>query len=96
MADFLWKKVSEKEKEKIKKEAKKIMDNFSEALKKVESEVKEEGSVIREFQIREEKPEKKRKDKKKDSEDVAFKKLFFKNSPKKEGNWIKAEKGKWK
>ncbi|MBU2053133.1 MAG: hypothetical protein ABIJ14_02255 [Nanoarchaeota archaeon] len=41
MTSFLWKKVSEKEKEDIRKQAKRIMDDFSNKLSKVNGEMKE-------------------------------------------------------
>lgn len=82
---FLWHKVSKKEQEEIKKEAKKIMDNFAKSLKGVEK-TKFKG-VERSQQLRKEA---------KVFCDPEFKNLFFDNVPKKEGNWVKAEKGKWK
>lgn len=84
--DFLWHKVSEKEKDKIKKQAKEIMDSFEKELKKVESEKIELG-VKRKNQLR---------DETKNEQDPDFRKIFFENAPNKEGDWIKAEKGKWK
>ncbi len=85
--DFLWHKVSEKEKEDIKKQAKEIMDSFEKELKKIESEKVFLAEVEREKQLREEgKP----------YCDPDFRKLFFNNIPNKEGDFLKAEKGKWK
>ncbi len=83
--DFLWHKVSKSEQEKIKKEAKKIMDNFASELKKVKS-IEFKG-VERSAQLRKET---------KIKCDPGFRELFFDNVPKKEGNWLKAEKGAWK
>ena len=85
--DFLWRSVSEEEKEKIKKEAKGILDNFSKALAKVEKQKIKEVYVEREKQTRKEKQP---------YCDPSFRKLFFKNAPEKDGDWIKAEKGSWK
>lgn len=85
--DFLWRQVSEKEKESIKKEAKSIMDNFAKALSKVEKE-KIIGEVIRKEQTRTEKSPLKT--------DSEFRKAFFSNAPDKDGDFIRAEKGKWK
>jgi Asp-tRNA(Asn)/Glu-tRNA(Gln) amidotransferase C subunit len=82
--DFLWHKVSEKEKEEIKKQAKDILDDFSKKLGKIEL---GEGRVIREAQTREET---------KTEIDSDFKKRFFDNAPNKQGDWIKAERGSWK
>lgn len=87
MQDFLWHSVSEQEKEEIKKEAKHLMDKFAKALEKVEKELVEQVGVKREKQLREEKIA---------GSDVEFKKLFFKNVPEKEENFVKAERGKWK
>lgn len=85
--DFLWRKVSEKEAETIKKEAKLILEKFSKALEKVEKEVGEFKGVQRNRQMRDESKPKSEKD---------FKKSFFKNAPKTEGDYILAEKGAWK
>ncbi len=88
--DFLWHKVSEKEKEAIKKEAKELMDSFEKELKKIKEEIKFEG-IKRTNQLREENKEFKSK-----IYDEDFKKRFFENAPSKEGDFIKSEKGKWK
>lgn len=85
--DFLWRKVSKAEQEKIKKEAKRIMDNFAKALVKVEHEKISFSFVQRKQQIRNES---------KAIADSEFRKAFFDNVPAKEGDWVKAEKGKWK
>ncbi len=85
--DFLWRQVSEKEKESIKKEAKSIMDNFAKALSKVEKE-KAIGEVIRKEQTRKEKSPVKT--------DSDFRKVLFSNAPEKDEDFIRAEKGKWK
>ena len=52
---FLYKKLSEKDKEEIKKEAKRIMDSFGKKLSKIK-ELPKEGSIKRENSIREEGP----------------------------------------
>lgn len=85
--DFLWHKVSEKEKEDIKRQAKQIMDSFEKELKKVKSEKSDDFLVRRKGQLREETEAKC---------DPAFRQPFFDNAPKKEGDFIKAEKGGWK
>ena len=85
--DYLWHKVSKEEQEKIKKEAKVIMANFASSLREVEKEKVDFKGVQREHQLRKEA---------KASCDPEFRKLFFENAPKKEGDWIKAERGKWK
>jgi len=82
--DFLWHKVSEEEKESIKKQAKKIIDDFSKKIEKMEL---GEGFVSRKVQTREETKVECDKD---------FRKRVFANAPKKEGDFIIAEKGSWK
>ena len=84
--DFLWHRVSEKEREEIKNQAKEIMDSFEKELKKVESEKIELG-VKRKEQLR---------DETKTQNDPDFRKRFLENAPHKDGDLIKAEKGKWK
>jgi predicted Asp-tRNA(Asn)/Glu-tRNA(Gln) amidotransferase subunit C len=85
--DFLWRKVSEKEQESIKNEAKSILDKFSKALECVEKEIKSSPGVQRAKSLREET---------KAENDPEFKKLFLKNAPNKKGDDIIAEKGAWK
>jgi Asp-tRNA(Asn)/Glu-tRNA(Gln) amidotransferase C subunit len=82
--DFLWHKVSEKEKEEIKKQAKSILDDFSKKLGKIEL---GEGKVERSEQTRDETKAMIYPD---------FRERFFENAPNKDGDWIKAEKGAWK
>ena len=84
--DFLWHRVSEKEREDIKKQAKEIMSSFEKELKKVESEKAELG-VKRKEQLR---------DETKTETNPDFKKRFLDNAPNKDGDLIKAEKGSWK
>ena len=83
--DFLWHKVSKEEQERIKKEAKAIMDNFAKALKGVEK--TGSAGVERKSQLRKETDA---------NCDPEFRKLFFENVTQKEGDWLKAERGKWK
>jgi len=89
--NFLWRRISDEEKEDLKREAKRIMESFGKALEKVEKEVKETGLVERE--------EKTRKETKTEL-DPEFSKIFLKNAPQTEkdenGEWVKAEKGAWK
>lgn len=87
MDNFLWRKISKDEQENIKKEAKKIMDNFAKSLERVEKELGDDFSVKREFQTRKESYAKSEKE---------FQEIFFENAPSKSANLIKAEKGKWK
>lgn len=83
--DFLWHKVSEQEKEKIKQEAKNIMDSFAQSLAKA-PEIKEK-LVERKESTRQEKEGKEAK--------PGFRRIMFENAPEKEGDCIKAEKGAW-
>jgi Asp-tRNA(Asn)/Glu-tRNA(Gln) amidotransferase C subunit len=83
--DFLWHKVSEKEKEDIKKQAKKIMDDFSEKLAELDKQMKE-PEIVREESEREEGREKLNIDRK----------TMFDNAPDKDDDFIIAEKGEWK
>lgn len=70
----------------IKKQAKKIIDNFASALESVK--VEGEEFVEREEDRRKETPE----EEKTDSE---FRKIILKNAPKTKDDCILAEKGKW-
>ncbi|MEK6844598.1 MAG: hypothetical protein AABX83_04205 [Nanoarchaeota archaeon] len=77
--------ISEKEKEKIKLEAKKILDNFASSLEHVkvqrESVKKYAGGY--------------RKEKNGEKCDEDFRISMFENAPSKEGDCIIAEKKKW-
>jgi len=86
MESFLWKKVSEKEKRDIKKEAKKIMDSFSKSLEKIDSEDIETG-VLRQEQMR--------KETKPANPDKEFRDKILKNASNKNNDSIIAEKGSW-
>ncbi len=81
--DFLWHKVSEKEKEEIKRQAKKIVDDFSKKLAKVAK--IPEPIVERDESEREENSNSCEIDKK----------IMFENAPEKKGDFIIGEKGKW-
>lgn len=83
--DYLWRKVSEKEKEKIQSEAKKIIDSFAKKLEKVKGKLKgkhferaeaerKEGGKLRDFS----------------------KEIMFDNAPKKNKGFIIGEKGEWR
>lgn len=85
MSDFLWHKVSEKEKEEIKKQAKSIIDSFSKRLSRVKV-GKEEPVIIRDEC---ERPEGNGK-----CLDID-RKTMFENAPKKNKDFIIAEKKKW-
>ena len=87
MDNFLWHKINEEEQEKIRKEAKAIMDNFAKALERVEKEIGDDFSVKRKFQTRKETRAQSKKE---------FRNIFFENAHSKSSDYIKAEKGKWK
>ncbi len=72
--------------EKIKKEAKRILDKFAKALEKVKE--KDEYFVERDEDRRKE------GDGKEGESD--FRKLFFENAPNKNKDFILAERGNWK
>jgi Asp-tRNA(Asn)/Glu-tRNA(Gln) amidotransferase C subunit len=84
--DFLWHRVSEKEKTEIREQAKEIMNSFEKELKKVESQKIELG-VMRKEQLR---------DETQTQNDPDFRKRFLENAPHRDGDSIKAEKGSWK
>lgn len=69
----------------ILEQAKKIMDNFHNALKDVEK--LEESRVERD--------ECERQEKNPEESDSDFRKIMFENAPRKKGECIEAEKGKW-
>ena len=87
MSDFLFHKVSEKEREEIREEAKNIMNSFSKKLERVADKIKKEPLIEREKCEREE-----------NSGDVCEidRKIMFENAPDKNDDFIIAEKGGWK
>ena len=94
--DFLFHSVSESEKEKIKKQAKAIMDSFAERLGKVKEKIPEPLIEREEFE-REEKSDDKDKLTKlvKDKINLDFRERFFDNAPQKNKDFILTEKKKW-
>ena len=87
MTDLLFHKVSEKERESIKKEAKRIMDSFSKKLEKVSDKIKKEPLIEREVCER------------KEGEGKCCnidREIMFKNAPEKNKDFIIAERGGWK
>jgi len=84
--DFLWHAVSEKEKEKIKKEAKRIMDSFSEKLEGIDKKISEPLG---------ERGEGEREEGKGGEGEEDFRELMFKNAPEKNKDFIIAEKKGW-
>ena len=85
MTDFLWHKVSEKEKEDLRKQAKNIMDDFSKKLSKVKGEMKE--PLI-------ERGKDERQEGGKCDKDFS-REIMFENSPKKNKDFIVAERKRW-
>ena len=88
--DFLFCKVSEKEREEIKKQAKGIMDKFSEKISKVKSKIPEPFIEREGFERLEEEISV-------DSGELNsdFRKRMFENAPKKNKDFILTEKKKW-
>jgi len=84
--DFLFHKVSEEEKEEIKKQAKEIMDKFSNKLSKVDEKLSEPFIEREEF----EREEEERKE-----SNSGFRERMFENAPRKNKDFIIAEKKKW-
>lgn len=84
--DFLFHKVSKEEKEEIKKQAKAIMDSFSEKLSKIDKKIAE--PLI-------ERVEGERKEEKASECDDSFRETMFENAPKKNKDFIIAEKKGW-
>ncbi len=86
MSDFLFHKVSDKEKQGIKKQVKNIIEDFSKKLSKIDKKIKE-STIEREKGERQE-----NKSQKGDNE---FRKIMFENAPNKNKDFILAEKKKW-
>jgi len=82
--DFLWHKVSEKEKDEIKKQAKSIMDSFSSKLSKIDKKMKEPLIERKECERKEGKP-------KLDMN----REIMFANAPDKNKDFIISEKKSW-
>lgn len=85
--DFTWKRVSDKEKEEILKESKRIMDSFSSKLGKLGLDKIKEGIIERNSGERVENGG--------DKLDID-KDIMFENAPHKNDDFIIAEKGGWK
>ena len=84
---FLWRKVSEKEMDSIRREAKAVIDNFSKSLERVSKEKLSDSGVEREEFERVEGQGK--------VCDESFRDLMFKNAPEKSQDFIIAEKKVW-
>lgn len=99
--DFLFHKVSEKDKEEIKKQAKEIMDKFSEKLSNVSEKTFDPLIDRKEFE-REERIENSQSSTKNVGREVKgkeansdFRERMFANAPRKNKDFILAEKKKW-
>lgn len=90
MSNFLFHKVSKKEKAQIKKQAKKIMDDFSKKLSKLDKQKIPESFIERSQGERKEKSELTTKQEKDFSRET-----MFKNAPNKNKDFIIAEKKSW-
>ncbi len=86
MTEFLFHKISEQEKEKIKKDSKKIMDSFSKKLSKIPT------SKLKEIKL--EKREFERTENTKDKLNID-REIMFENAPNKNKDFLIAEKKKW-
>jgi Asp-tRNA(Asn)/Glu-tRNA(Gln) amidotransferase C subunit len=86
MEDFLFHNISEDEKERIRKEAKKLIDSFSEKISKIKVSEEEPNVRRKEFERTEGNGE---------ECDNDFKKIMFENAPNKNGDFILAEKKRW-
>lgn len=87
MTNFLWREISEKEKQEIKEQAKKILDGFSKKLSKINISKTSEPTI-----------ERKECERKECEGKIEFidRKIFFENAPEKNSKFIVGEKGGWK
>ena len=85
--DFLFHKVSEKEKEEIRKKTKEILDDFSRQLSAVEKLAGESLIERKEFE---------RKEGTVKPDESFSREIMFRNAPDKNDDFIIAEKGEWK
>jgi len=98
--DFLWHRISEKEREEIKKQVYKNLEDFSKKLSEIKEEV-EPFKIIREKSFRYEEDNEKNLGKKNNlndeinNESKEFRRLILKNAPNKNEDCIIAEKKKW-
>ena len=88
MKDFTYHKVSEKEKQEIKKQAKKLLSSFAGKLQKIKTKEEHFKSQVNEHGLREEGNGW--------ETDHEFRDLTFLNTPLVENEFIVAEKGGWK
>ena len=86
MASYLWKKLSDKEKQQIKQEAKKLILEFGDTIENLPD--IPESVVEREKDVRGEGEEE-------SCGSEEFRNLMFENAPRKKGDFIQGEKGGW-
>ena len=86
--DFLFHKVSEREKETIKKQAKSVIDSFSKKLSRVSKKVPE-SLVERDKEERDE------REGKEEIDENFSREIMFENAPQKNNDFILSEKKKW-
>ena len=86
--NFLFHKVSEKEREEIKREAKRIMDSFSKKLGRIDS------KKLKEFLIERKQSDRQEEEGKCDNN--FSREIMFENAPNKNDDFIVAEKGSWR
>lgn len=83
--DFLFHKLSEKEREEIRKQVNMILESFSAKLSKIEGKVEDNLIERKEFERKE-----------RQEQDKTFsREIMFKNAPEKNKDFIIAEKKKW-
>lgn len=83
--DFIWHRVSEKEKEEIRKQAKAIMDDFSKKLSRFSKKISEPLIERQEGEREEGKGKRNEIDRE----------IMFENAPEKNKDFIMGEKGEW-
>ena len=86
--DFLFHKVSEKERETIKKQAKSVIDSFSKKLSRV-------SKTVSESLVERDKGERDEREGKKESDENFSREIMFENAPQKNNDFILSEKKKW-
>ncbi|MFH1801653.1 MAG: hypothetical protein ABH804_02355 [archaeon] len=103
--DFLYRRVSEEEKEEIKKQARKIMGSFSKKLSKIDKKIsepvvergtgeREESTESRFIVVHRDDVEQRKEDSGKCDSNFS-KEIMFENAPKKNKDFIISEKGGW-
>ena len=83
--DFLWRQMSDKEKEDAKKQVNSVIDSFSKKLSQLKEKTEVDNAILREHFERSESGEKLE----------ISKKIMFENAPESNKDFIIAEKKKW-